>query len=109
MKKDNSYTEYIVYDVLCHISGITTKPMFSGTGIYLDGVIVAFVTGGELYFKCDDILKNKYLKENCHIFTFKKNYKTIELCYISANEDMIENREIMSDRIYESYEISNKK
>ena len=109
MKKDNSYTEYIVYDVLGHINGISTKPMFSGTGIYLDGVIVAFVTGGELYFKCDDILREKYLKEDCHTFTFNKNGKEIELCYISANEDMIENRETMSDRIYESYGIVNKK
>ena len=109
MKKDNSYTEYIVYDVLGHIRGISTKPMFSGTGVYLDGVIVAFVTGGELYFKCDAILKEKYLKEGCHPFTFEKNGKVVELCYITANEDMIENRETMSDRVYESYELSNKK
>lgn len=103
--KDNSYTEYIVYDVLGHIPGITTKKMFSGTGIFLDGVIVAFVTGGELYFKCDDNLKQKYLDLGCHLFTYDKKGKEIEMCYISATEDMIENREVMTERIYESYEI----
>ena len=105
--KDNSYTEYIVYDVLGHISGITTKKMFSGTGIFLDSVIVAFVTGGELYFKCDDILKKKYLAIGCHTFTYDKNGKEIEMCYMTATEDMIEDREVMTERIYESYEISN--
>ena len=75
MKKDNSYTEYIVYDVLGHIDGISTRPMFSGTGVYLDGVIVAFVTGGELYFKSDDTLKEKYIEEECHPFTYSKNGK----------------------------------
>jgi DNA transformation protein len=108
MKKDNSYTEYIVYDVLGHIDDITTRPMFSGTGIYLHGVIVAFVTGGELYFKSDDTLKNKYLSLNCHPFTYTKNNKEIEMCYMSADEDIIENREVMSEHIDESYEVSNK-
>ena len=108
MKKDNSYTEYIVYDVLGHIRGISTKPMFSGTGIFLDGVIVAFVTGGELYFKCDKELKEKYLKEGCHTFNFEKNGKVVELGYITATEDMIEDREKIEERVYESYDISNK-
>lgn len=108
--KDNSYTEYIVYDILGHISGITTKKMFSGTGIFLDGIIVAFVTGGELYFKCDNALKEKYLAEVCHPFTYtRKDGKTIEMCYMSANEDMIENREVMTERIYESFDLNNKK
>ena len=57
--KDNSYTEYIVYDILGHIPGITTKRVFSGSSIYLDGLIVAIVADGELYFKCDDTLKEK--------------------------------------------------
>ena len=108
MKKDNSYTEFIVYDVLGHINGISTKPMFSGTGIFLDGIIVAFVTGGELYFKSDNILKEKYLIQGCHPFTYVKNGKNIEMCYMSANEDMIEDREIMSSRIYESYDVSDR-
>jgi len=67
------------------------------------------VADGELYFKCDNILKEKYLKEGCHPFTYtRKDGKTIEMCYISANEDMIENREIMTDRVYESFDLKNK-
>lgn len=107
--KDNSYTEYIVYDVLGHISGITTKKMFSGTGIFLDGVIVGFVTGGELYFKCDDFLKEKYLAEGCHPFTYsKKDGKKIEMCYMSVTEEMMEDREGMKERIWEARELSDK-
>lgn len=106
--KDNSYTEYIVYDVLGHIDGIATKRMFSGAGVYLDRVIVAFINDGELYFKCDDGLKEKYLGLGCHPFTYNKKGKEVELCYISATEEMMEDREVMSDRIYESYKLSQK-
>lgn len=109
MAKDNLYTEYIVYDILGHIQGITNKRMFSGFGIYLDGVIFAFVTDGELYFKCDDNLKEKYLALGCHPFTYDKNGKNIEMCYMSATEEMIEDKEFITERVYESFDLSNKK
>lgn len=106
MKKDNSYIEYIAYDILGHIEGISIKRMFSGASIYLDGVVVALVAEGELYFKCDSFLKEKYLVDGCHPFTYKrKDGKIVEMRYMSANEDMIENREIITERVYESYNL----
>jgi len=108
MKRDNSYTEYIVYDVLGHLEDITMKPMFSGAGIYMDGVIIAFVAEGELYFKSNDTLKEKYLSQGCHPFLYMKKGKEVEISYMSATEEMMEDRDIMLDRAYESYELSKK-
>ena len=39
-----SFHEYVIGDVLGHISGITSRKMFGGYGIYLDGVIFAIIT-----------------------------------------------------------------
>ena len=103
--KDNGFTDYIVYDILGHVQNITTKKLFYSKDIYLDGKIVAFVADGELYFKSDKNLVEKYLALGCHQFTYTKGDKTIAMNYVSATEEMIENREIMSDRLNESYEI----
>ncbi len=109
MAKDDSFSQYILLDVLGHIDGITAKKMFSGYGIFLDGAIIAIIADGVLYFKADQKLKEKYLSLDCHPFTYNRNGKTVEMSYMSATEDMLENRECISERAYESYEISNKK
>lgn len=107
--KDNSYVEYIVYDVLGHIDGLTAKKMFSGAGVYLDGSIVALVIDGELYFKSNAELMAKYAALGCHPFTYDRNGKLVTMSYMSATEEMLENREIMTERVYESYDVSNTK
>lgn len=108
MSKDTSYVEYIVGDVLGHISGITAKAMFSGWGIYLDGAIVAIIALGELYFKADKELKEKYLGEGYYPFRYDRKGKMAEMNYVSVKAEDLENREEMSRRADESYELSAK-
>ena len=109
MAKNDSYAEYILYDVLGHIDGITSKKMFSGYGIFLDGAIVAIIADGELYFKADDKLKVKYKKLGCYPFTYDRNGKTVEMSYMSVPADVLEDKEAIKERVYESYGVSNKK
>ncbi len=109
MKKEDSYAEYIIHDVLGHISGITAKSMFSGWGIFQDGAIIAIIADGELYFKADKRLKEKYLALGCYPFTYDRNGKTVEMSYMSVPADVLENRDLISERVEESYEVSAKK
>ena len=53
MPRSESFKDYIVEDVLGHVEGITSRGMFSGYGIYLDGVIVGIIAEGEFYLKAD--------------------------------------------------------
>ncbi len=109
MSKDTSYVEYIVHDVLGHISGITAKAMFSGWGIYLDGAIIAIIADGELYFKANKELKEKYKDQGCYPFSYDRNGKIVEMSYMSVPEEILEHPEKIDQRVYESYELSNKK
>ena len=107
MPKDNSYLEYILYDVLGHIDGITSKSMFSGWGIYLDGTIVGIITGGELFLKADKELMAKYKKEGLHSFTYPDSKgKPHEISYMSVPEEVFEDREKIRERVLESFDIS---
>ena len=105
-KRDTSFVEYIIYDVLGHIPGITSRGMFGGHSIYFDGAIIALVIDGELYFKADKKLKDKYSKAGYHPFSYDRNGKTVDLAYMSVTAEDLENREEMDRRVNESYEIS---
>lgn len=100
--KDSSFVDYIVYDVLGHIAGVTHRKMFGGAGIYVDGRIVAIVAGGELYFKADSALVAKYSALGCHPFTYERNGKSVSMAYMSATEEMLEDRAVMETRVAES-------
>jgi len=109
MPRDNSYKDYIVEDILGHIDGITSKAMFSGHGIYLDGIIVGIIAEGELYLKADKELMAKYKKEGLYPFTYTGNKdKVYEMAYMSVPLETLEDREKIQERIYESFEISKK-
>jgi len=107
MPRDNSFKDYIVEDVLGHIDGITSKGMFGGWGIYLEGIIVGLIIDGELYLKADKELVAKYKKIGLYTFTYtgSKN-KVYEMNYVSVPEETMEDREAIKERIYESFEIS---
>ena len=106
MKRDSEYKDYIVEDVLGHISGISVRGMFGGWGIYFDKVIVGIIAEGELYLKADPEIVLKYKKLGCYPFSYDRDAKIIEMNYMSVPIETLENRELVKDRIMESYEIS---
>lgn len=109
MPRDNSFKDYIVEDVLGHILGISSRAMFGGHGIYLDGVIVGIIAEGELYLKADKELVAKYKKEGLHPFTYTGNKNKIyEMAYVNVPLETLEDREEIERRINESFEISKK-
>jgi DNA transformation protein len=103
MPRDNSYKDYIVEDVLGHIEGITSKAMFSGHGIYLDGVIVGLIIDGEFYLKI-----NKGTRGLGEPFQYDRNGKIVALPYALVPIDTLEDREKIQEQIYESFEVSKK-
>ena len=62
VRKDKSFHDYIVYDILGILTGITSKAMFGGWAIYKGGTIFGIIAGGELYFKVDDKNRLKFEK-----------------------------------------------
>lgn len=109
MSKDSSYKDYIVYDVLGHVEGVTARAMFGGWGVYLEGVTVGIIVDGEFYLKADKELMAKYKSEGLYPFTYTGNKnKVYEMSYVNVPEDTLNNRDAMDARLMESFEISKK-
>jgi DNA transformation protein len=122
MPRSNSFKDYIVEDVLGHISGITSRAMFSGHGIYLDGVIVGLIIDGEFYLKADKTTKglgklfeyernppsHKPARQLAGGATDGRGGKIVSLPYATVPIEILEDREKIEELIYKSFEISKK-
>ena len=107
VQKDKSFHDYIVYDILGNLPGITSKAMFGGWAIYKGGTIFGIIAVGELYFKVDVKNRLEFEKLESHPFVYtKKDGKQIAMSYWLVPEEIIEDREKMVVLIERSLEVS---
>lgn len=106
MKKDNSFHEYVMYDLFSDFPGITSRTMFGGWGIYKDDIIFALITGGELYFKVDKSNQDDYEKYGSHPFEYTRKKRQISLSYWLLPEKIMEDKEKLFEWIQTSVDIS---
>jgi len=94
MKKDNSFHDYVVYDLLADIPGVSSCAMFGGWGIYKYGIIFAIIIDGQLYFKVGDSNRSDYEKYESVPFVYaKENNKKITMPYMLLPEEIMEEKE----------------
>lgn len=109
MARDKSFHDYVIYDVLGNVRGITSRPMFSGWAIYQDGVVFGIIIGTELYFKVNDSNRYEFEKIDSHPFSYTKgNGQEVTMSYWLVPEEIMENREVLA-RLMETSVIIGKK
>ncbi|MBX9588218.1 MAG: TfoX/Sxy family protein [Hyphomonadaceae bacterium] len=71
--------EFIAFvkDLLIPLGHVTTRRMFSGAGVYCDGVIFALILGDTLYFRVDDANRGAYAAEGMQPFSYEARGRTI--------------------------------
>lgn len=109
MSKQDPYVTYICEDVLADISGITSKRMFGGYGIYKDGIFFAIIADGQTYFKVDKTNQEQYELHGSKPFTYQNKNKTVALSYWLVPENVLEDRELIAEWVDQSVEINLKK
>jgi DNA transformation protein len=84
-------------DQLAPLGRVTTRRMFSGAGIYCDGVIFALVLRGDtLYFKVDDGNRAAYVAESLEPFRYEARGRTVEVgAYWGVPERLFDDPEEM--------------
>lgn len=92
MKESEEFKEYVVHDLLKGISGISSRAMFGGYGIYKDGKIFAIIVESELYFKSDETTKSYFKERGGTQFTYKKkDGRSYAMNYWLVPADVMEN------------------
>ena len=66
-------------DQLRGLGPITARRMFSGAGIYCDGIIFALVLRDALHFKVDDANRAAYQAEGMQPFTYQARGKPVRV------------------------------
>lgn len=93
---DSSYAEYVAYDLLQQIGGVTYKKMFGGFGVYCDGVMFALIAYDELYFKVTDDNKAAYIDQQLEPFAYEGKGKKISMSYYKPPTEVLENQEAIA-------------
>ena len=104
--KSNEFVEYVMQDLLAHISGITARAMYGGYGLYRHGKIFSIIINDELYFKTDAELQKTYLAAGSKPFTYERNGKTCSMKYFKPPENVLNDREILEQWVEWSCAIS---
>jgi DNA transformation protein len=82
----------LLQDILSDLGTVTARRMFSGAGVYIDGVIFALVIDDVLYLKTDDESRAAFEAEGLAPFSFVKQGKRICTSYWRAPELLLDDR-----------------
>jgi DNA transformation protein and related proteins len=84
-------------DQLRGLGHITTRRMFSGAGVYCDGMIFALILRDTLYFKVDDGNRGAFEAEGLQPFSYDGRGKRVELPYWQVPERLFDEPDEMLD------------
>ena len=98
--------EYIAHiaDLLQFIGPVESKSMFSGFGMFLEGLMFGLVAGNELYLKVDTQNLQDYEDLGLQAFSFEKNGRQFKMSYYQAPEEAMEDAELLSDWASNAYD-----
>jgi len=94
MKKDNSYHDFVIYDLMNRLPEISSRPMMSGWCIYSNKVPFAAIIGNQLYLKTTGKFADKLAALGWTKFHYEKTSgKTVNMNYWQVPDELIDNQE----------------
>jgi len=98
MKKDVSYHDFIVYDLMNRLPEISSKPMMSGWCIYSKDIPFAAIIGNQIYFKAKGKFAERLSSLGWTNFDYKKSTgKSVKMNYWQVPDELIDNQELFDE------------
>jgi DNA transformation protein and related proteins len=96
MTSDSGFVDNVL-DLLSPWGGVSARRMFSGHGIYRQGLMFALVVDDVLYFKVDDGNRGEFEAAGMAPFRYerKSRAKPIEMSYYEAPPELFDDGEAM--------------
>jgi DNA transformation protein len=85
----------LLKDLLSDLGPVSARRMFSGAGLFAEGVMFALVVDDALYLKADDETRGGFEAESLAPFSYNRNGRTVALSYWRAPERLLDDRDEM--------------
>jgi DNA transformation protein len=92
MPVNDNYLQYVLGQ-LSGLGRLSSRRMFSGIGLYCDGLFFALVFGDTLYFKVDDSNRGDYQVRGMSQFRPRADRSPVSLNYFEVPVDTLEDGE----------------
>jgi len=98
MKKDLSYHDFVVYDLMVRLPDISSRPMMSGWCIYSNKIPFAAIIGNRLYFKAKGEMASKLASLGWAKFSYEKpSGKVVSMNYWLVPDELIDSQELLDE------------
>jgi DNA transformation protein len=92
---DDPFTELCI-DMLSPLGPVRVRRMFGGRGLYVDGLFMAIIDGGQLFLKADDATRERFVAAGCAPFTYPaKDGERLVMSYYQPPEEALESPPLM--------------
>ena len=99
---DSEFVRYVV-ESLQPLGPVSSRRMFGGHGIYLDGVMFALVAADQLYLKVDDGNRAAYAAAGLEPFTYSGRGAPVRMSYHEAPGEGLDDPDLLCAWAREAY------
>jgi DNA transformation protein len=89
-----SFVRYAV-DLFTPLGDVTSRGMFGGHGLYLDGIMFGLLDDGELFLKTDDLCQAQFAAAGGKRWTYPSPKGPMETRYFAPPSDAMESSDEM--------------
>jgi len=102
MKKDVSYHDFVVYDLMARVPAVSSRPMMSGWCVYSNKVPFAAIIGNKLYLKATGEKAAALAGRGWEKFEYEKSGgKKVYMNYWLVPDDLFDDQELLDATISE--------
>lgn len=105
MVVNSSYLEYLL-DQLHWLGLVSSRRMFGGAGLFLDGLMFGLVIDNTLYLKADAETRALYEAVGCGPMCYERKGKTVALSYYQLPEEVLDDRDQLVDWVNGAYAVA---
>jgi DNA transformation protein and related proteins len=90
----SAFTEHCV-ELFSALGGVRVKRFFSGHGLYVDDLFLAFIIRERLYLKADSHTEAQFSAASCEPFVYEGKGKQVTVRYWTAPPDALDSAAVM--------------
>ena len=78
--------------------------MFGGSGLFLDGIMLALIADSNLYLKADAKSEDDFRVKGLEAFSYANKGRLIKMSYVQAPPETLKDIEQAASWVYKAYE-----